>query len=91
MNQPSEPRLPLNKEPDSKFSQSKSAESRTIKRKTASPKSTKASIDIHDRLQCIGREFVDICHYIILFLISVVVVWSVGKEFFWLCKNAQRT
>ncbi|WP_410524018.1 phosphate-starvation-inducible protein PsiE [Psychrobacter sp. CAM01] len=36
---------------------------------------------IHERLQYIGREFVDICHYIILFLISVVVVWTAGKEF----------
>ncbi|WP_372845404.1 phosphate-starvation-inducible PsiE family protein [Psychrobacter sp.] len=33
-------------------------------------------------MQHIGREFVDICHYIILFLISVVVVWTAGKEFF---------
>ena len=37
---------------------------------------------IHERMQHIGREFVDICHYIILFLISVVVVWTAGKEFF---------
>ena len=44
--------------------------------------STSASADIHERLQHIGREFVDICHYIILFLISVVVVWTAGKEFF---------
>ena len=37
---------------------------------------------ILERMQHIGREFVDICHYIILFLISVVVVWTAGKEFF---------
>lgn len=42
----------------------------------------KPYMDIHERLQHIGREFVDICHYIILFLISVVVVWTAGKEFF---------
>ena len=36
----------------------------------------------HERIQYIGREFVDICHYIILFAISVVVVWTAGKEFF---------
>lgn len=43
---------------------------------------SKPTIGLHERLQCIGREFVDICHYIILFLISVVVVWTAGKEFF---------
>lgn len=42
----------------------------------------KSNMDIHERMQHIGREFVDICHYIILFLISVVVVWTAGKEFF---------
>ena len=42
----------------------------------------KPHMDINERLQHIGREFVDICHYIILFLISVVVVWTAGKEFF---------
>lgn len=51
------------------------------------PKMTKASIDIHERLQRIGREFVDICHYIILFLISVVVVWTAGKEFLVIVQN----
>ncbi|WP_227674523.1 phosphate-starvation-inducible protein PsiE [Psychrobacter jeotgali] len=48
----------------------------------AQAKPSKAGVDIHQRLQCIGREFVDICHYVILFLISVVVVWTAGKEFF---------
>ena len=42
----------------------------------------KPKMEIHERMQHIGREFVDICHYIILFLISVVVVWTAGKEFF---------
>ena len=42
----------------------------------------KPNMGIHERMQHIGREFVDICHYIILFLISVVVVWTAGKEFF---------
>ena len=42
----------------------------------------KLNMGIHERMQHIGREFVDICHYIILFLISVVVVWTAGKEFF---------
>lgn len=42
----------------------------------------KPSVGLHERMQYIGREFVDICHYIILFLISVVVVWTAGKEFF---------
>ena len=41
----------------------------------------KKNVGIHERLQNIGREFVDISHYIILFLISVVVVWAAGKEF----------
>ena len=43
---------------------------------------SKPNMGIHERMQPIGREFVDICHYIILFLISVVVVWTAGKEFF---------
>ena len=43
---------------------------------------SKPKMGIHERMQHIGREFVDICHYIILFLISVVVVWTAGKEFF---------
>ncbi len=43
---------------------------------------SKPKTGIHERMQHIGREFVDICHYIILFLISVVVVWTAGKEFF---------
>ena len=43
---------------------------------------SKSNMGIHERMQYIGREFVDICHYIILFLISVVVVWTAGKEFF---------
>jgi len=43
---------------------------------------SKSNMGIHGRMQYIGREFVDICHYIILFLISVVVVWTAGKEFF---------
>ncbi|MHA1177298.1 hypothetical protein [Psychrobacter faecalis] len=42
----------------------------------------KPNMGMHERMQHIGREFVDICHYIILFLISVVVVWTAGKEFF---------
>ena len=42
---------------------------------------SKSKMGIHERMQHIGREFVDICHYIILFLISVVVVWTAGKEF----------
>ena len=46
-----------------------------------STKVVKSTIGIHERLQHIGREFVDICHYVILFLISVVVVWTAGKEF----------
>jgi protein PsiE len=50
--------------------------------KPADLKSTVVDMDFHERLQHIGREFVDICHYIILFLISVVVVWTAGKEFF---------
>ena len=41
----------------------------------------KPNMGIHERMQHIGREFVDICNYIILFLISVVVVWTAGKEF----------
>lgn len=41
----------------------------------------KSHMGIHERMQHIGREFVDISHYIILFLISVVVVWTAGKEF----------
>ncbi|MGE6794385.1 phosphate-starvation-inducible protein PsiE [Psychrobacter okhotskensis] len=41
----------------------------------------KNNVGIHERLQSIGREFVDVSHYIILFLISVVVVWAAGKEF----------
>lgn len=32
-------------------------------------------------LQLAGRAFVDLCHYAILFLITVVVVWTAGKEF----------
>ena len=43
---------------------------------------SKPNMGIHERMQQICREFVDICHYIILFLISVVVVWTAGKEFF---------
>lgn len=35
----------------------------------------------HKHLQYVGRELVDIFHYVILFLISVVVVWTAGKEF----------
>lgn len=35
----------------------------------------------HDPLQVAGRAFVDVCHYAILFLITVVVVWTAGKEF----------
>ena len=41
----------------------------------------KKNVGVHERLQGIGREFVDVCHYVILFLISVVVVWTAGKEF----------
>ena len=48
----------------------------------SSVKTSKPNAQRHERLQYIGREFVDICHYIILFLISVVVVWTAGKEFF---------
>ena len=40
-----------------------------------------ASSDIYERLQYLGRGFVDVFHYIILFSISVVVVWTAGKEF----------
>lgn len=43
--------------------------------------------DIHERLQGLGREFVDICHYVILFLISVVVVWTAGKEFIYIIQK----
>lgn len=39
------------------------------------------NVSIYERLQYIGRDFVDICHYIILFLISLVVVWTAGREF----------
>ncbi|MDN5733120.1 MAG: phosphate-starvation-inducible PsiE family protein [Psychrobacter sp.] len=49
--------------------------------KTDDTHSLGSMMGIHERLQYIGREFVDICHYIILFLISVVVVWTAGKEF----------
>ncbi|WGV12246.1 phosphate-starvation-inducible PsiE family protein [Psychrobacter maritimus] len=49
---------------------------------TNTPHVSKPNMGIHERMQHIGREFVDICHYIILFLISVVVVWTAGKEFF---------
>lgn len=48
---------------------------------TNTPYVSKPKMEIHERMQHIGREFVDICHYIILFLISVVV-WTAGKEFF---------
>jgi len=41
----------------------------------------KKNVGVHERLQGIGRGFVDVCHYVILFLISVVVVWTAGKEF----------
>ena len=37
--------------------------------------------DIHERLQYIGREIVDVFHYIILFFIGLVVIWTAGKEF----------
>ena len=49
---------------------------------TNTPHVSKPNMGIYERMQHIGREFVDICHYIILFLISVVVVWTAGKEFF---------
>ena len=42
----------------------------------------KKDVGIHERLQGIGREFVDVCHYVILFLISVVVVWESGLQHF---------
>lgn len=38
-------------------------------------------VSFYERMQYIGRDFVDVCHYIILFLISLVVVWTAGKEF----------
>ena len=44
-------------------------------------KKNNESIDIYERLQYLGRGFVDVFHYIILFSISVVVVWTAGKEF----------
>lgn len=47
----------------------------------------KKNIDIHERLQKIGRDFVDVCHYVILFLISVVVVWTAGKEFVYIIQK----
>lgn len=50
------------------------------KSETHSP-SPADNISIYERLQYVGRDFVDICHYIILFLISLVVVWTAGKEF----------
>ncbi|WP_227671583.1 phosphate-starvation-inducible protein PsiE [Psychrobacter sp. 72-O-c] len=78
MSQSSEPQLPLNKkqDPETTQPQAKSTTSKLIGSKMA-----KKNVSIHEWLQCIGREFVDICHYIILFLISVVVVWTAGKEF----------
>nr|WP_317199937.1 phosphate-starvation-inducible PsiE family protein [uncultured Psychrobacter sp.] len=48
---------------------------------------TKRDVDIHKRLQSIGREFVDTVHYIILFLISVVVIWTAGKEFIYIVQK----
>ncbi|AOY45004.1 MULTISPECIES: phosphate-starvation-inducible protein PsiE [Psychrobacter] len=47
----------------------------------------KKDVGIHERLQGIGREFVDVCHYVILFLISVVVVWTAGKEFIYIVQK----
>ncbi len=43
---------------------------------------SKSEVSIYERLQYLGRDFVDICHYVILFFISLVVVWTAGKEFF---------
>ncbi|WP_435950559.1 phosphate-starvation-inducible protein PsiE [Psychrobacter sp. DM8] len=48
---------------------------------------TKRDVDIHKRLQSIGREFLDVAHYIILFLISVVVIWTAGKEFIYIVQK----
>ncbi len=45
---------------------------------------TKKSIDVYKRLQSMGRDFVDIFHYVILFFISVVVIWTAGKEFIYI-------
>lgn len=82
MNQSSEPPVSPHTEPESTQNQSKLIGSEGIEIKAADPYLAKPSMGIHERLQYIGREFVDICHYIILFLISVVVVWTAGKEFF---------
>ncbi|MBP2281392.1 protein PsiE [Psychrobacter sp. PL15] len=78
MSHSSDPKLPLdkNQEPEATESQ---AEPTTPK--LTGSKMAKKNVGIHERLQHIGREFVDICHYIILLLISVVVVWTAGKEF----------
>lgn len=35
----------------------------------------------HGLMQDIGSRFVDICHYVILFSIGLVVVWAAGSEF----------
>ncbi len=61
---------------------SKPSEPQQTLSKKSESEIAKTNVDIHKYLQHIGREFVDICHYIILFLISVVVVWTAGKEFF---------
>jgi len=45
---------------------------------------SKSEVSIYERLQYLGRDFVDICHYVILFFISLVVVWTAGKEFFYI-------
>ncbi|SNT69334.1 phosphate-starvation-inducible protein PsiE [Psychrobacter sp. LV10R520-6] len=78
MSHSSDPQLPLdkNQEPEATQPQAESTTPKLIGSKMA-----KKNVGIHERLQHIGREFVDICHYIILFLISVVVVWTAGKEF----------
>ncbi len=48
---------------------------------------SRSHLGLYKRLQYIGRDFVDICHYVILFLISLVVVWTAGKEFFYIIQK----
>ncbi len=76
MTQTSDSRPPTDKQSETILPQTGSTASKVTDYQTAKPK-----VDIHERLQHIGREFVDIFHYIILFLISVVVIWTAGKEF----------
>lgn len=87
MSHSSDPQAPLdkNQEPEATQPQAESTTPKLIGSKMAK------NVGIHERLQHIGREFVDICHYIILFLISVVVVWTAGKEFVGIVQKAQQT